>query len=429
MHVTKKQLSPTQVLLTITASEATLSSIKQAVLKRLAKDVKAPGFRAGKVPLNLVEKQLDSQALQSEFLNAALEQLYPDAAESEKVRPVRRPDIAIKKFVPFTELEFAATIDVLGPVKLADYKKFKVTAGKVSVTEKDLKEVLETLGQRMAEKKEVARAAKNGDEVVLDFKGTNTKKQPIAGAEATDYPLILGSKSFIPGFEEEVLGLKTGDTKTFTVTFPKDYHAAALAGTKVTFAITIKKVQELVAPKADDAFAKKVGPFKDLTELKADIKKQLTQEREDKTRRDQELELVDQLVAKSTVTLPESLVADQVEQELTQLKQRLAQQGQTFKEFLDTEGQTEDVYRKKTATPEAERKLKISLLLAEVSEAEKLTITPEELDLRMQMLKAQYQDPQMQAELDKPETRRDIASRILTEKTLTALTTYSTKNT
>lgn len=131
----------------------------------------------------------------------------------------------------------------------------------------------------MAEKKEVKRAAKNGDEAIINFKGTDIKKQPIGGAEGTDYPLLLGSKAFIPGFEDNVIGMKPAQEKSFELVFPKDYGSKALAGKKVTFAVTVQILNELIAPKADDEFAAKVGPFKTLADLKVDIKKQLSAEK------------------------------------------------------------------------------------------------------------------------------------------------------
>lgn len=427
MQVKKTQLSENKVKLTISASSAYLEPIKTRTLEKLRPQVKLQGFREGKAPLNLVEKNIDPQVLQSEFMEEAMSQLYPEAAQAEKLRPLDRPQITLKKFVPFTEIEFEAEVDVLGPVKLGDYKKIKKTKKVEKVTTEDVQKIIDNLKLRLAEKKEVKRAAKEGDEVWIDFKGANAKGEPIKGADGKDYPLALGSNTFIPGFEEKLVGAKAGDEKTFTLTFPKDYRATSLAGSKVTFTVTVNKVNEVVDPKEDDNFASKVGPFKTLADLKADIKQQLGVEKENEAQTQLEKEIIEELVEKSTVKVPELLIKDQVARDLNELKQSLANQGMTYDEFVASEGTTADAYEKKTVTPRAEQKVKTSLVLAEVSEAEDLQVTAEELESRMQILRQQYQDPQMQTELAKVEVQRDIAARLLTEKTINKLVEYATK--
>lgn len=426
MQVKKNNISETKVVLTISANEAFLAPIKERTLERLRPQVKLQGFREGKAPLNLVEKNLDPSVLQTEFLEEAMGQLYPEAAQGEKLRPIDRPNITLKKFVPFTELEFDAEVEILGPVKLGDYKKIKKTKKADTVSAEDVQNIINNLKLRLAEKKEVKRAAADGDEVWIDFKGTNTKGEPIPGADGKDYPLALGSDTFIPGFEKNLVGAKAGEERTFTLTFPKDYRAKSLAGVKVTFTATVKKVNEVVNPKEDDEFAKKAGPFDSLADLKSDIKKQLGVEKENEAQTKLETEIITELTEKSTVTVPDLLIADQVERDLKELKQSLAQQGLTYDEFVQTEGMTPEVYEKKVVTPRAEKKVKTSLVLAEVSEAEKLQVTPDELGGRLQLLRQQYNDPAMLSELEKPEVHRDILSRILTEKTIDKLVEYAT---
>ncbi len=426
MQVTKKNISDTKTVLTISASQAYLAPIKERTLQRLSPKVKLSGFRDGKAPLNLVEKNLDQQLLQTEFIEEAMGQLYMEAAQAEKLRPIDRPEVTLKKFVPFSEIEFDATVEVLGPVKLGDYKKIKKSKKIEKVTDKDVATVIDNLKIRLADKKEVKREAKNGDEVWIDFTGVNAKGDPIKGADGKDYPLVLGSDTFIPGFEENLVGAKVGDEKTFTLTFPKDYRATSLAGSKVKFTATVKKVNEIVKPKEDDAFAKKVGDFKSLADLKSDIKKQLELEKESEAQTKLETEIINELTDKSQVSIPDTLIADQVDHDLKELKQSLATRGLTYDEFLEAEGQKAETYEKDVVEPRAEQKVKTSLVLAEVSEAENLQITPEEVATRIQVLKMQYNDPAMQAELDKPEVHRDITARMLTEKTINKLVELAT---
>lgn len=416
--------SSTEAVLTIVAADKELATIKQAVLKSFEGKVKVPGFRAGHVPPEVLEKHLDANALSAEFLEQAIEQLYPQAVRAEKLRPVDRPNIDLVKYVPFNELEFKATIPVLGSVTVADYKKIKLPKPVVKLTTKDVDEVLESLREQLATKKDVDRAAASGDTAFIDFKGTDSKGQPINGADGSDYPLTLGSNAFIPGFEDNVIGMKAGEEKTFTLTFPKDYGVKALANKKVTFAVTVTKVQESTKPKLDDAFAAKVGPFKSLADLKSDIKKQVGLERQQQADREYESELVRKITDKSKVDIPAVLIDEQIERIEQSERQNLAYRGQTWQEHLAEEGVTEAEH-KEQKRPEAESRVKASIVLAEISDLEGLEVSATEIDNRLAEYKAQYKDANMQAELDKPEARQDVASRILTEKTVTKLVAYA----
>lgn len=425
MKVTTKHNSETEAVLTVEAGEAELTKIKQHVLRDLAKQVKVPGFRVGKTPPALVEKNVDPSRLQTEFLEHAINDLYPGAVREADVRPVERPQIEIKKFVPFTTVEFAATIPVVGPIKLADYKKLEKARPIVKITAKDVDEVVSALRRRAASATDVDRAAKKGDQVVIDFRGVNDKGQAVKGADGQDYPLALGSNSFIPGFEDNVVGMKPGEEKTFTLKFPKDYGVKALANRDVTFTVTAKKVQELTEPALDDAFAASVGPVKDLNELKADIKKELQAERQRQSDLDYESDIVKELAAKSKIAIPQVLIDDHTDRLLRDLQQNLVYRGQTMAEFLEQEGKTEEEYKEQVLAPQAAERVKASLMLAEISDLEKIDVLPEELEIRMQSLKSQYTDPQMRADLDKPEAKREIASRMLSEKTVAQLAAYA----
>lgn len=426
MQTTIKQLTPTNVELTIVTEPADLTPVKASVLKELAKDVKMAGFRKGHAPDALVEKNVDQSVLQSRFLDAAVSQLYMQALVEERLRVVAPPSVNVTKFVPFTTLEFTATVEVLGEVKLADYKKFSFARANEAVTDKEVDVVIEDLRARSAERHEVERAAKDGDELVMDFTGLDAKtKDPIEGAAGKDYPLVVGSNTFIPGFEPELIGLKSGEEKSFVVTFPKDYGAADLQNKKVSFTVQVKKVNEVSLPEVNDAFAAKLGP-KTVADLKTDIRAQLEAEKANQAERMLENDLLGALAEKSKLDVPTVLVEEEVERMLAEEKQNLLYRGQTWQEHLEAEGKTEEEHRAEH-TKQAEIRVKSGLVLGEVAQAEGIDVSEEELDQRIAQLKQQYSDAQMQAELDKPENRRDIASRILTEKTIELLKTYAVK--
>jgi len=427
MQIAKTSLSPTRVKLTITATASELESVKRHVLGHFAQSAKVPGFRVGKVPLAMVEKNADQKALYDEFLEHAMNGLYRKALETEDLRPVAQPEVKLKKFVPYTQLEFEVETEVVGKVSLTDYKKVKLPKPTVTVSAQDVKDVLVSLQRRLAQRSEVSREAKLGDEVVIDFAGSDHKKQPVGGAQGKDYSLILGSSQFIPGFEENLVGVKAGESKEFTLSFPKNYGVSALQGKKVTFKVDVKKISELTMPKLDDELAKKAGPFRTLAELKTDIKKQLQSEREQSAQRNYENELIDRIASSSTVDIPKSMIDEQIISMEEEEKRNLAYRGQTWHEHLAEEGITEEQHRERQR-PQAETRVKAGLVLSEIAEIEGLTVTPEELEVRLQLLKGQYQDPAMLAELEKPEARNDIAARLLTEKTIAKLVAYAISN-
>ena len=426
MQVKKQSIDSTHVTLTLSADADVLSSAKAEALKSLGNNVKIQGFRSGKVPAAVLEKHLSPASLQSEFLDLVVNAMYSQAVDQENLHPVARPEVSIKKFVPYDTVEAEFTVEVVGDIELGDYKKLKLPKKSVTTTAKDVDEVISRLALQSAEKKDIAREAKAKDEVWIDFKGIDaTTKKSVKGADGNNYPLILGSDTFIPGFEKNLIGMKSGAEKTFTLDFPKDYGIKALQSRKVTFTVTVLKVQEVVEPKIDDEFAKKVGPFKNLEELKIDIKMQLQAEKQGQADQAYADELLTKLTEKSKLDVPKTLLDEEVDRQIANKKQDVVYRGQTWQEFLDDETINEEDYRKQIR-PEAELRIKAGLVLAEVSDKEGIVVTPEELDIRMKLLRGQYEDPRMQAELSRPEARQSIASRLLTEKTIAKLTEYAT---
>lgn len=420
MHIERTDLSKTELTLTISATEAELAPIKQEVVARLAKGVKVQGFRKGTAPASLIEKQIDPSLLQSDFLDEAMTQLYAQAALQEQVRPVTRPEVTVKKFVPFTELEFSVTTSIIGEIKIPDYKKLAAPLETEKVAKRDIDQVLSSIQARLAKKKTVKRAAKTGDEVVIDFVGKDKKGAPIENADGKTYPLLLGSNSFIPGFEDAVVGMKAGEEKTFELTFPKDYGSKDLAGKKVDFTVTAQEVKELESAKLDDELAQKVGPFKTLQELTDDIKKQLEHDKANQARTKQQNAILEKLSSLAKIEIPQTLIDQQIVYNIDETRRELMYKGQTFEEFLKKQGKTEEEYKKTLEAP-AKEQLTVSLALTEIAERENIEVAPEELAVRVQLLKGQYKDEAMHTELDKPENQRDISSRMRTEKVLAFL--------
>ena len=419
MHqkITKK--STETIELNIEADSADLIPLKRTVIENHRARIKAKGFRPGKAPDDIVEEEMGSNQLQAEVLEAAVNRFYGMAASNEKLKAYDQPEIKVEAWVPYTALTFRAVVPVVPDFKLPDLGKIKVPLKVDKVTDKDIDEVIERLRVQVADKVLVDRAIKNTDEVVIDFKGVDKSGKDIQGAEGKDYPLTIGSKTFIPGFEEKLIGAKTDEEMTFTVTFPKDYHAKSLANEKVTFTVNIKSVKEVTPAKLDDSFAKKLGPFENLKKLKEDIKNQLAEEKQQKAERDHREEVVGAVVDKVKFTPPAKLI-DSVAHSIRQdFMQNLIQRGVTKQEYLESQGQTEEEFEKKEILPNAAKRAKTSLVLAEIAEKEEIRASKAELEKTHESMKERYKDSEeMVKTLDTPEARRDIANQILTEKTI-----------
>lgn len=419
METTLKYLSDTKVTLTITVGALELGEAEQVALVKLSKSTKVPGFRAGKVPASIAAKHVSPQALQEQTLDDALSRAVAEAFMKEKLQPLDRPTVEVKKFVPGEILEFTAEVEVLPKVELGDYKKLTAKQEKVAVTAKEIDETIERMRAGQATKNEVTRAAKDGDEVVIDFVG---KKDGVAfdGGTATDYTLKLGAGQFIPGFEEGIVGHKLGETFDLDLSFPTDYHSAELAGTKVTFTVTLNKILEAILPKVDDEFAKQAGPFKNLDELKDDIKRELTAQKERASGEKFKDALLTELIEKSKVPVPDVLVEDQMRSIERDFEQNLMYQGLAIDSYLTTNGFKDiEEWRDKEVRPTALKRVQAGLVLAELTNAEKVTATDEEVDEHVEVHKQQYQNnPEALKQFESEEVRRDIANHFVTEKTI-----------
>ncbi|RWZ78820.1 MAG: trigger factor [Candidatus Microsaccharimonas sossegonensis] len=422
METTLTYLSDTKVILTITVGALELEQAAQVALIKLSKTTKVPGFRAGKVPASIAAKHVNPQALQEQTLDDALSRAVAESFAKEKLQPLDRPTVEVKKFVPGELLECTAEVEVLPKVTLGNYKKLSAKKEKASVTAKEIDETIERMRVGHATKKEVKRAAKNGDEVVIDFKG---KKDGIAfdGGTATDYTLKLGGGQFIPGFEEAIIGHNLGETFDIDLNFPADYHAAELAGTAVTFTVTLHKVFESKLPNIDDAFAKKAGPFKNVEALRDDIKRELMAQKERDSLEKFKDALLTELVEKSKVPIPEVLVADQMRSIERDFEQNLVYQGVTIDSYLTTKGFKDSAtWREKEVRPTALKRVQAGLVLAELTTAETITATDAEINEHVAMHKRQYQNnPEALKQFETEAVRRDITNHFITEKTIEQL--------
>ena len=428
MKTSVKNISDTRVEVTITLNEKELATAEKVAITKLAKEMSVKGFRKGKVPFDVALKNADPVKLQDEILNNSISKAVAEVFVKDDIQALERPQVEVKKFVPGEMLEFTAESDILPKVKMGDYKKLNTTIKPEKVNQKDIDEVLERIKKAFTEKKAVKRAAKKADTVNIDFTG---KKDGVAfdGGTAEGFDLELGSGSFIPGFEEAIIGHKTGEEFDIDLSFPKDYHAKDLAGEKVVFTVKINSVNEASEPELNDEIAKKAGPFNNLNELKADITEQITKQKEQEASEKQKDDLVQQLVEKSEIPMPGVMIEDQkraIEQDFIQ---NLAYQGLTLDSYLEVNKfKDKDEWMVKEVTPVAEKRVKSGLVLAELSKEFKVKVTPEELTNQINMFKMQYQNnPQVTAQFENPAVIQDIENRLATEKTVNRLMEINAK--
>lgn len=421
MKTKVKNISDVKVELTISLGVEELKAAEQVALTKLAKEVKIEGFRKGKAPLEMVAAQVDQNVLGQEIIENALSKAVAEAFLKEKIQAINRPEVDVKKFVPGTELEFTATSEIMPKVELGDYKNLKVKKEKVSVSQKEVNETIDQILKNFAEKKKVKRAAKEGDEVVIDFLG---KKDGVAfdGGKAEKFPLELGSKSFIPGFEEGLIGKKAGDELSLDLKFPKDYHAKDLAGAKVVFEVKIHEVRENVLPEINEEFLSKLGEFKTKEDFEKQIKEDLKTQKQAETDDKFKDELVKKLAEVSKVPVPEILLEDQKQSIEMDMQQNLMYSGLSLDDYLKRMGKTREEWLENDVKAVAESRVKSGLALAELSKVEKIQSSVDELDARIAQLKEQYgNSKEVVKQLSSDDVRRNLANQILTEKTIDLL--------
>ena len=416
MKTTVKKLSDSRVEITVTLDAEDLKPIKNKALEKLAKEIHVEGFRKGKVPVNVAQKFIPENDLNAETVDTAVRATVIEAFAKHEKSPLVLPSINVTKYVPDEIVEYTATADIIPEVKLGDYKNLGVKRPETKVTKKDVDGVLDDLATNFAEKKVVKRAAAEGDEVIIDFVGKKGG-EAFKGGSAKDYHLALGSHTFIPGFEEGIIGHEPGDKFELKLTFPKDYGVADLAGAKTVFEVLLKQVNEVKKAKLDDDLAAKCG-LKTIDELKKDIEKNIAarngHQQEEKFKDD----LVNALVKKSKIPAPEILIDDQLGMIRDDMTRNAASQGMSFEEFLEANKETMENWEKQ-ARKIAEARVKASLALQTLAVEQKITVSDDVVAAKIAELKDVYKkSPEALKNLKDPNVKMDIKNRLTIEKTL-----------
>jgi len=418
----------TSINVEFTLDKDELANARLVALRELGKQTKVQGFRKGKAPIGVLSKQLNERDVQDKIVDVAISKSIATYFIDNKVHALDRPSVSLKKYVPDESLEFTAEVEILPSIKLGDYKNLKSTVAPKKVTEKDVDELISRMQDGFKEKSKVERSAKLGDEVVIDFVG-KLDNVAFEGGTATDFKLVLGSNSFIDGFEQGIVDKKQGEKFDLDLKFPDDYHAEHLKGKKVVFETTLKEVHEHKLPELNDDFAKKAGPFNTMEDLRKDVKRELVTMSEKDALGKTKDALVEELIEKTEIPTPQVLIDDQLLSIKQDFESNLRYQGLNFEDYLKQQKfDSEQDWIEKEAEPTAIRRVKAGLVLAELSREFNIEVSKEEIENHVNLYKSQYaNNKEALAQFDNPSVINDITNRLITEKTVEKLLEINSK--
>ena len=383
MSTTYEKISSNKVRLDFVVAPEDFEKGVQAAYRKLVKRINVPGFRKGKAPRKVIEMQYGAEV----FYDDALEEIFPDlyraAIEEHDLKPVDRPTLDVKKIGGSEPTEFSVEVFVRPDVTLGDYKAIRVERKQDEVTDDDVNAEVERARERVARFNDVTdRPVKMDDQIKLDYAGFCEGEQ-FDGGTATDQTLVIGSGSFIPGFEDQLVGAEIGKEVEVHVTFPAEYHAENLAGKDATFKVTVRGIQEKELPALDDEFAKDVSEFDTLDAYKADIRAKLEKRAADQADQQFENDVIEKVVEGMQVDIPDAMIDDMLDDLMREMESSMYYQGITMDMFLKYTNQTTDQVREQRRA-DAEARVKAQLALEAVRKAENIETTEEDLDKVMQ---------------------------------------------
>jgi trigger factor len=385
-----EKLEGNQGVLTVEVSAEKVNEGLTAAFNKVVKQVNVPGFRKGKMPRAMFEKRFGVESLYQDALDILLPEAYGNAIDEAGIEPIDRPDIDIEQMEKGKELIFKATVQVKPEVTLGEYKGLEVEEFDTNVTDEDVANELKTLQERQAElvvKEEGT--VENGDTVVLDFEGF-VDGEAFEGGKAENHSLEIGSGSFIPGFEEQLVGLAAGESKDVEVSFPEEYHSAELAGKPAVFKVTIHEIKGKELPKLDDEFAKDVDDeVETLDALKEKIKTRLENSKKHEAEHNLRDTVVEKAAANAEVEVPDVMINSEVNRMLQEFEQRLQMQGMNLELYFQFSGQDENALREQMKE-EAVNRVRVNLTLEAIAKAENLEVTDEEVNAELENMAGTY---------------------------------------
>lgn len=391
METVVNKIENSLVEIEVRVEEDVWKEAQNKALKKLAKDVKIDGFRKGKAPLQLVKNKINKQLLLEEALDDVLKDCYSEVITANEIAPVSQPEVAVTK-MSADELEFKVTATVKPDVELGQYKGLNVARDEVEVTDEDVNNKLEDYQKQFSELvvKDEDGVVEDGDTVILDYQGL---RDGVAfdGGSAVDQSLVIGSGTFIPGFEEGMIGMKVGEEKDIELTFPADYHVEDLADAAVVFHVQVNEISYSVLPEIDDELAKDVSI--DGVETLEDLKLHITEEIKIAKDRDADEKFDDDvyelLMTNTPIDIPEVMIDSEVEMMINNISQSMSAQGVTLDQYFELTGASMDDL-KSAQRPQAEKRVHLRLILEAIVKAENIDVTDEEIDKELEDIASYY---------------------------------------
>ena len=390
MSVQVENLEHNMAKLTIEVDAAEFDAACKKVYNRKKGSFSLPGFRKGKVPMNMIEKTYGAGVFYEDAANEIMPKAYADALEETKLDVVSSPEVDVTQIGKGQNFIFTVTVAVKPEVTLGQYKGLEVEKEAVEVTDEEVDAELKKAQEQNAREVTVEdRPVKEGDIITLNYAGT-IDGVPFDGGTAESQKLEIGSHSFIDTFEDQLVGLNIGDEKDVEVTFPEEYHEPSLSGKPATFHVKVLGITEKQLPEIDDDFAQDTTEFDSLAEYKDDIKAKLLEEKEETAKNTMENALVEKAVENAQMDIPDAMIDSQVDQMVQEFQQRVSYQGISFEQYLQFTGQTLDAM-KESMRPEAVRRIQSSLVLEAIVAAENIEASDEDLDKEFERMASMYQ--------------------------------------
>lgn len=389
MSLQVEKLEKNMAKLTIEVSAEDLEKAMQNAYLKAKNRITIPGFRKGKAPRKMIEHMYGKGIFLEDAANALIPEHYSKALEECELEIVSQPEIDVTQAEPGKAFIFTAEVAVKPEVTLGEYKGLEVPKTETEVTEEEIETELKKEQEKNSRTITVEdRGAENGDIATIDFEGF-IDGTAFEGGKGTDYPLTLGSGSFIPGFEDQLVGAKAGDHVEVNVTFPEEYQAAELAGKAAVFQCDVKKVEAKELPELDDDFAQDVSEFDTLAEYKDDIRKKLTERKEKEARTSKENAAVDKAIENAQMEIPDAMINTHISQMLDDFSRRMQAQGLTMEQYFQFTGMTADKMREEMK-PQALKRIQTRLVLEKIAETENIQPADEEVNEEISKMAEMY---------------------------------------
>ena len=405
-----------EVKLSFTIEASKFEEAIQKVYAKSAKYFNIPGFRKGKAPYKIVEKQYGAQIFYEDAFNEVAAEVYEKELTDANIEAVSRPEINIIQMEKGKDLIFTAVVQTKPEVKLGKYKGIELKKVEYTVEEKDIDHEIEHMQERNARLVNVEdRPVEKEDTVVIDFEGF-VDGVAFEGGKAENHELVIGSNTFIPGFEDQIIGMKIDEEKDINVTFPEEYFSKDLAGKAAVFKVKLHEIKKKELPVVDDEFAKDVSEFDTIKELKVSIKEKLEEENKNKAKYETEEEAIKTVCDNTEIDIPSGMVETETDNMIKDIEQRLMYQGLNFAQYLQMMGKTEEDMRKEMKE-QAERQVKTKLVLGAIVEAEKIEATDEEVKAKLEEMATMYGKDAKDLEANES-LKAYIAESVKTEKAI-----------